>query len=328
MGRWHAHAARQAGAKVAAVADVDLDRARRIALPYGAEIFVSGEAMIKVADVSVLHICTPTPSHAELAQTLLSKNKHLLIEKPLADNVFQTRELLANAQKVDRQLWPVHQYFFQRSVSEIFARLPDAGDLTSVELKFYTAGAENIEPGDYLKFTADILPHPLSIIQKLFPQKSLSEVDWSVSSSLNGEWCVDSTIDKSRVHIVISVLARPTTAFLRVSGTRGTFEADLFHDYLVWLDGKATRSTKITQPFVRSGVHLFAAAKNLAGRAMRKESAYPGLKALISDFYDACTNEKHSTISSKQIIDVAIVRDKFLNEITSASGVALQLKAR
>jgi predicted dehydrogenase len=312
MGRWHAHAARQAGASVVAIADLDLDRAQRLASPFGAVAVTTASNLFQTSNIAALHICTPTHTHAQITRDALRHGAHVFIEKPLAASEDETKALLVEAERASKLICPAHQYAFQRSVNKILMRRPEAGALTSVELKFFSAGATASDADTYAAIAGDILPHSLSILHRLFPAQPLAALEWRVDRAINGEWELGATIEKTRIRILIGLLSRPTTAFLTICGTHGAFEADLFHDYVLWRGGAVSRSAKIAQPFVRSAGHLAAAACNLAYRGFRNEPAYPGLRTLISKFYEACVGGGAAPISNQQIIDAARVRDRFI----------------
>jgi predicted dehydrogenase len=328
MGRWHAHAALQAGATLVAVADTELENARRLAVQFGAVVANDAHDLLQTANIAALHVCTPTNTHMPIAREALRQGVHVFIEKPLAVSEDESLALLMDAERVDKLVCPAHQYAFQRCVSKISARLLKAGELTLVELKFFSAGATALDPDVYTAITSDILPHPLSILHRLFPTQRLAALDWRIDSTVNGEWELGTTIGKTRIRILIGLLSRPTTASLAVYGTHGAFEADLFHDYVLWRDGAVSRSAKIAQPFVRSVGHLAAAAQNLAYRGIRNEPAYPGLRMLISKFYDACAGGVAAPVSSRQIIDVARLRDRFIAAGTVDGPVPINPKTR
>jgi len=79
------------------VYDVVSDTARKIAEKYRVRMFASvAEA---AAAVDALNIVTPTTTHFELARTLLSQGKHLLVEKPMTNNAAQAAELVQLARQ-------------------------------------------------------------------------------------------------------------------------------------------------------------------------------------------------------------------------------------
>lgn len=83
MGSSHARVLRQLPTAVlSAVVDPDLDRARRLAGPYGARALGTHDDLAAYADAVV--VAAPSGRHVELALDLLDLGLPLLVEKPLA----------------------------------------------------------------------------------------------------------------------------------------------------------------------------------------------------------------------------------------------------
>jgi myo-inositol 2-dehydrogenase/D-chiro-inositol 1-dehydrogenase len=86
MGSMHAHNlhSRVAGARLAAVADLDADRAGKIAERSGSAVFRDAVEMIRDEGVEAVVIASPSSTHAELTLECLRLEKPVLCEKPLA----------------------------------------------------------------------------------------------------------------------------------------------------------------------------------------------------------------------------------------------------
>src|SRR2546423_2233921 len=103
LGKEHARlyadlAANSAGALIfSGVFDLDSGVAQKIADKHRVRAFPSIEEAARESDL--LSIVTPTHSHFEIAGHLLTKRKHLLIEKPMTDNASQAAELVSLAQE-------------------------------------------------------------------------------------------------------------------------------------------------------------------------------------------------------------------------------------
>jgi predicted dehydrogenase len=81
----------------AGIYDVATETARKLAGKYNVTAFNSVHEAAENADA--LSIVTPTSTHFELAKALLTRGKHLLVEKPMTDNTEQAAELVQLAQK-------------------------------------------------------------------------------------------------------------------------------------------------------------------------------------------------------------------------------------
>jgi hypothetical protein len=96
--------------------------------------------------------------------------------------------------------------------------------------------------------------------------------------------------------------------------------ANLFHGYATLERGAPSRLDKVGRPFLGSTAALGAAAANLVGRAMRRESAYPGLRELVRRFHLACAGLGPSPISADESIDVARARDAIIHLRAAPTG--------
>ena len=101
LGQHHAriyselHAAGQV--ELTGVFDANAETARKIAEKHKLHVFNSVADAAAASDA--LNIATPTFTHFEIAKTLLSQGKHVLVEKPMTDNSEQAAELCELAQK-------------------------------------------------------------------------------------------------------------------------------------------------------------------------------------------------------------------------------------
>ncbi len=78
------------------VYDNSPEACQRIAAKHNVRAFASIE---EAADASeALSVVTPTVTHHQIAQTLLRKGKHVLVEKPMTENTDQAAELVSLAQ--------------------------------------------------------------------------------------------------------------------------------------------------------------------------------------------------------------------------------------
>lgn len=312
MGRWHADALEKAGGEVVAVTDFDLSKAARLAAKYRhAEGFESVEKMINARKLDVLHVCSPTASHESIAETAVKAGVHLLIEKPLAANADETVRLYYLSAQRGILLCPVHQFAFQDGVKKAKKTLPKIGKIVHLEARICSAGGVGMEGAQLDLLAADILPHPLSLMQK-FLDARINEIDWEVLHPTAGELRVFGRRGDVSVSIFISLNSRPTRNSFELTGSLGTIYLDLFHGFSFLESGETSRTAKILRPFNFAARSFSAAASNLARRALHREPAYPGLRRLISDFYDSIRNRAELPILPAEAIAIAKTRDSLM----------------
>ena len=93
-----------ANARLAAVADLDTERAEKVAEKSGAAVFGDAEEMIRDENVDAVLVASPDPTHAPLVKECLSLEKPVLCEKPLADSAEAALEVVEAEVELGRKL--------------------------------------------------------------------------------------------------------------------------------------------------------------------------------------------------------------------------------
>ncbi len=85
--------------ELVAVCDINAERARSVAKQFNAKPYSNLRSMLKNKDINAVSVCTWSTSLAKEALKTLKAGKHVLVEKPMAANVKQAKELLETAEK-------------------------------------------------------------------------------------------------------------------------------------------------------------------------------------------------------------------------------------
>jgi predicted dehydrogenase len=309
MGRWHARYARRCGASVAGIADPVRPEAELRRRFRGAAIFKEAGPLLHEVRPDVLHVCTPAETHEAIIDVALDAGVHLLVEKPLTPEAKSTERLVAKASERGLLLVPVHQYVFQDGALRAATSLPRIGTPLHFDAVICSAGGSHMPEEQLDDLAADILPHPLSLLESLFPGV-LAGIEWTNIRSAGGEWRIVGATRKMSVSIRISLHGRPTESSLRLTGTNGTIHMDFFHGFAFIDPGGTSRARKIVHPFSFAARTLWAAGHNLTRRVVHREPAYPGLRRLIGLFYEAVRQHSSAPLPPNHVLAVARVRDQ------------------
>ena len=328
IARWHADAAIRCGATVRAIVEPRLDAARAMAHRFPlATIYPSIDALVADSgaagrtprgqgSVNVLHICTPSPTHAALVTRGLEAGLHVLVEKPLSQTLAQTTEVLRMAESRGLQLCPVHQYLFQRGfVRWKRRRMAALGAFAHVEMTACSAGADGRPDTVGRELLGDLLPHALAVLHDVVGP--LRDLEWHVAIPGPGELRAHSASGPTSIAIVFSLAARPTESSLVVRAAHGTSHLDFFHGYAFTEPGRVSRMRKALRPFDASTRRVAAAGANLMLRVARREPAYPGLRELAAAFYSSIRTGGPPPIAPSAVLEVAAARERLLE---SAAG--------
>jgi predicted dehydrogenase len=86
-------------AELAAVCDIDRDRAAALAAGTGARIYQDWRELLDREDLGALIVCTPPGSHREPAVAALGRGLPLYLEKPIARSLDDAAEIVSTAER-------------------------------------------------------------------------------------------------------------------------------------------------------------------------------------------------------------------------------------
>jgi len=114
----------QLGAEVVAVASRDLDRARDFAAQHSIPVALgSYQELVTRDDVDLVYVPLPPSAHLEWCTAALANGKHVLVEKPFANNAQDAAQMVAAARTADRFLLEGFHYrfhpLFERALQEL-----------------------------------------------------------------------------------------------------------------------------------------------------------------------------------------------------------------
>ncbi|MGI9115753.1 MAG: oxidoreductase [Chthoniobacterales bacterium] len=159
-----------------AIYDIDSERAQEIAAKFQVQAARSLEEFAAFVDAA--SVATPTQSHFTVGRDLLSGGKHLLIEKPIAENTADARELAALAAEKGLVLQVGHVERFNPILSALEQHLTHPRFIEAHRLSPYPNRSTDIG------VVLDLMIHDLEIILHLVraPVESIDAVGVPVLS--------------------------------------------------------------------------------------------------------------------------------------------------
>lgn len=138
VARLHAAATRQTpGVELVAIHDPDRSRAEAVAAAHAATSVPDARSLITRSDVDAVFVLTPTATHAELAHSCLAAGKHILVEKPVAEDSRTIEDIAAHARRAGRLAVPGHNYLHLPECARLLRHVHD-GRLGTVRALFIT----------------------------------------------------------------------------------------------------------------------------------------------------------------------------------------------
>ncbi len=153
------------GVRLVAIADPSPAIQRRLIEQTDVPVVSDFRKIIDEFDAAV--IATPTHGHFEIAQELLSRSVHVLIEKPITDCPYQARQLLELARENDCVLSVGHVEQHNPAVRLAFESVGQPRFVQASRLSGYTFRSTDIG------VVHDLMIHDIDLCQTAFPGKMI-----------------------------------------------------------------------------------------------------------------------------------------------------------
>ena len=150
------------------VCDISVDRARRaVGAQTQIEITNDLEDVLADPEVEAVAIATPPSSHAPLALRCFEAGRHVLVEKPLAENLEDGTRMVEAAAAASRNLMCDHTFCYTSAVRKIreFIASGELGDVLYFDSVRVNLGLIQRDVDVFW----DLAPHDLSILDFVLP---------------------------------------------------------------------------------------------------------------------------------------------------------------
>lgn len=98
--------------EIAAVCDINHQRADATAKEYGTKAYYSYEELLSDPEIEAVSVCTPNSLHASITIAALNSGKHVLCEKPMATSIEEADQMIAASEKNGKKLMIGHNQRF------------------------------------------------------------------------------------------------------------------------------------------------------------------------------------------------------------------------
>jgi UDP-N-acetylglucosamine 3-dehydrogenase len=176
MGSAHARVYSQLkGCELVAICDSNSDK-KHLAKTYDCKFFEDSEEFLE-ENLNAVSVCTPTFMHRDVVIEALEKGKHVLVEKPFADNIRNGKEMTKKAAKMDRLLAVGYIERFNSAVSKLKEMVDFTQIYSTVSMRFGPFPPRTKYSGVFL----DLASHEIDILNYL--TKTQPEVLYASFSS-------------------------------------------------------------------------------------------------------------------------------------------------
>jgi predicted dehydrogenase/nucleoside-diphosphate-sugar epimerase len=286
------------GVDLIGIADLDLERARANAEKWGTTAYADLDALV-AAGANVIHVLTPPAAHAKVARAAIARGCHVLVEKPVAEDPDEARELATLAAAKGVTISVNHSLLYDPQVKRALdsVKAGALGQVVSVDI---------LRGSEYPPYEGGPLPpwyrdagypfrdigvHCLYLIQELLGSIEDVEAEWR---SLGGdpnlafdEWRAIVRCARGLGQFQLTYNTRPMQSQLIIHGTKGVLRVDLF----AMFHGKRSSTPlpkaaeRLVNAFADSIQPLIEVPIGVWKFVRKEVQSYQGLRDLVAEFY-------------------------------------------
>ena len=332
MALHHARTIAQMPRRARVVAFADPNAAARDAMAAvhpGVPGFASLREILDAMRPDVVHVCTPFPTHEEIASEALEAGCHIYVEKPFTEGVAAADRLLSLAESMRLKVCAGHQLLFQLPARRAAELAPRLGGVVHVESYFSFRAAKRAGPGRAPRRAdeqlLDILPHPVYVLLRFIAAAaggaepvSMSALDIGPGGTVHASFRRGATTGT----LVVTLDGRPIESYLRMVGKNGSLHADFVRGTVQRLIGPGSSGIdKLLAPYQIAGQLLAGTTTAMTRRFVKGQRSYPGLAEIFSAFYDAILSGGASPVSPSAIRETVAACEKISSALAGAYPV-------
>ena len=319
------------GAEIVGIVDRDEKKAKDCAQKYHIQqIFSTIPALVETARPDVIHIVTPPRTHYALAKEALGLRCHVLVEKPLALDLAEARELYYLADQQGVRLCTMHNHYFDPCFAGVREKIQKGsfGTITHVESyygintqipAFREYPAPNVLPWLYSMpggVYHDFMAHPLYVMLDYTGRpkeiKVMQRCCGTLPHGIPDELRVLIDGEKAFGTLTFSFAAKPHLHFVRIYGTAMMAEADFNTMTSVAhpVSSLPKAAQKATYNLSASWQLFKSTTSNVVNFVRGKLKPYQGMEKLIHGFYDCLLGKGDIPVTREQALRVVETMDE------------------
>ncbi len=264
------------GVTLDGICDIDPLRGEKIAGETGTEYFEDFRKLVERVDI--LSVAVPTVLHYKISRYCLEKGKHILIEKPITEKVWQAKRLIELASERNLVLQVGHLERFNPALIRIASYIHDPGFIEAERISPFTERSTDID------VVLDLMIHDIDLILSFVrsPIKRVSAIGVPVLSE-------KTDIANARVLFESGCVANITASRVSMNRTR---KIRIFQEDCYFSIDFMNRNIKVVRMTESAG----GKGKELSGEFLETEEGDP-LMDEVGSFVSSVNEGKNPPVT-------------------------------
>lgn len=167
MGKNHvrSYAALKHVCDLVGIYDIDQKKSKEMAKSYGVKSFSSLDSILK--EVNAVNIATPTTTHYSITLKAIEAGKHVLIEKPITNEIDEANEILKRAKKKKLIVQVGHIERFNPAIKALPDMLEEE-NIIAIDVQRMGPYDPRIDDTDVIQ---DLMIHDIDVVSSLIDSK-------------------------------------------------------------------------------------------------------------------------------------------------------------
>src|SRR5262245_9664294 len=293
-------------ASIVSIADVDVERARRIAARFRLPDACDSLGKLVERGANVIHVLTPPATHADCAIEAINNGCDALVEKPLANSIADCDRIESAALAAGKFVCVNHSNLRDPFIARAM-KLASQGIIGEV------IGADYFRSSNYPPYRGGPLPpqyvaggypfrdmgvHGLYLLQEILGGIQNVSAQFTTHGGdpnlLLDEWSAQVHCRRGLGRLRLSWNVKPLTNQLVIEGTRGVIRADMFAMYVTTRRHSRLPSSasRILNALLEAGEIAAQVSANVVRVAAGRIRRFHGLQEMVAEFYQALAQGK------------------------------------
>ncbi len=298
MGRNHARVYYELdNVNLIAVCDFNEKLCKEVSTEFNCKYYIDYEEMLSKENIDAISIVVPTKHHKSVALGCIKKQKHVLLEKPMAETVEDAKEIIVAAEKNKIKLAIGHIERFNPAVVEL-KKIIDSkilGDIISLVTRRVGGFPPQINDSNVI---IDLAVHDIDIYNYLLGLQP-TEITANTTRAIinNREDCADIFLKYKGTtgYIQVNWITPVKIRNLSITGTKGYAELDYISQELTLFKNNFVSKTVDFGEYVE----IFGKHEKQEIPVKKEEP----LKNEIKHFIDCVINNKEPLVDGKEGIE-------------------------
>jgi predicted dehydrogenase len=295
LGTFHANKyAELEGVSLIGVCDINEQKGRLVAEETGARFFRNYRELVRLVDA--LSIAVPTAMHYEISRYALGQGKHILVEKPITEKIWQAKRLIELAEKRNLILQVGHLERFNPALKKISGYIKKPGFIEAERISPFTDRSTDID------VVLDLMIHDIDLLL-FFVQSPIAKVD------AIGVPVMSEKVDIANARVVFETGCVANITASRVSMSRAR-KIRIFQEDGYFSIDFINRNIKV----VRMVPSASGKGRELAGEFHETEQGDPLLEE-IREYISSVQSGKRPQVSGHEGLEALRAAYKIINKI-------------